>query len=545
MDSDGGELSSPRSFDSMMVISPSESFDSALDLSADRHLIQRKSGSGSSDRLTPTTANGRRTLTDFVKHPNQSRKRFMKGFRAMISGRPSMEDFLPNIIANNQTVIEEHNVLLFDSVDDLNRVKCTIIDLAYALISYGIAAHRLEYYAQMIGLNYGLVCDTWVNPTGLYITFEEAHVKDYDPMDGRVLSQIIPKSNHFVKVRSSGINLIKLNMLEHLAENIVLGKLKIQEARQGVRDIITAAPVYDHFMLLILSRFFSSVMMSIMFNANAAEVLAASIAGLASGFLAILARKYDNFGQVNVICTGIVSGAIAIGFKLLLYRYCYVSDFIVSISGVAPLLPGFGITVAVMELGAGQIISGSCRLVSAFLTSAQIAFGVLVPHKFSSLIPLYMRLLDRDHTPNPLWVKAALLPINITALVISLRAPLEPVSLMFTVVACYCSFFLTNILSVYTGSRMASTYLTSVVVGVISNMFGCISRKHSGIIVCTVGIVLLLPGSLSFRSIQAFLNDDASGAMKFIADVATVATALTVGLLTSNILIPTTKKLRW
>jgi len=359
------------------------------------------------------------------------------------------------------------------------------------------------------------------------------------------VTKLIPKSNHFVKVKSSGLNLVKLNLLEQLAENIMEGDLTIREARKGVRDIIDAAPVHDHFMLLILARFFSSMMMSIMFNANAAEVLAASVAGLVSGLLAVVARNYDNYGQVNVICTGIVSGAIAIGFKLLLHKYYHVSDFIVSIAGVAPLLPGFGITVSVMELSAGQIVSGSCRLISAFLTALQVAFGVLVPHKFGSLIPLYLQMIDRDHSPNPIWVKAILLPINIVALVISLRAPIEPVSLIFTVVTCYCSFFMTSILNTYTGSKTVSTFLTSVTVGLISNIFGCISRKHSGIIVCTVGIVFLLPGSLSFRSIQAFLNDDASGAVKFIADVANVSIALTVGLLASNFIIPSMKKLRW
>ncbi len=71
-------------------------------------------------------------------------------------------------------------------------------------------------------------------------------------------------------------------------------------------------------------------MMSIMFDANPAEVIAASVAGLFSGLLALVARNYDNYAQVNVICTGFVSGAIAIAFKLMLSKVSYVSAFIVS-----------------------------------------------------------------------------------------------------------------------------------------------------------------------------------------------------------------------
>jgi uncharacterized membrane protein YjjP (DUF1212 family) len=90
-----------------------------------------------------------------------------------------------------------------------------------------------------------------------------------------------------------------------------------------------------------------------MFDANPAEVLDASVAGLFSGLLALVARNYDIYAQVNVIYAGFVSGAITIAFKLMLSKNSPVSAFVVSIADVAPLLPGFGLAVSVLELTAG------------------------------------------------------------------------------------------------------------------------------------------------------------------------------------------------
>jgi len=439
-----------------------------------------------------------------------------------------------------------YNMVIFNSLDDLNCVKSTVIDMSYALVCYGVAAHRLDYYSQLISRNYGLVCDTWCNPTGLFITFHESYIKNIiDHETGLSQTIRIPKTNHFVKVRSSALDLMKLQMLEQLSDKILQGKLTILEARESIKQIINAKPLYGHFMLLILARFFTSIMMSIMFDSNPAEVLAASVAGLFSGLLALVARNYDNYAQVNVICTGFVSGAIAIAFKLMLSKISPVSAFIVSIAGVAPLLPGFGIAVSVLELSAGQVVSGTCRLISALLTALQVAFGVLIPHKFGSLIPLYISLSDQVHYPNPLWIKGLLLPLNIFTLIISMKAPISPISLVFSVVTCYCSFFVTYFLNTYTQSRIASTFISSVMVGLISNIFGWISSKHSAIIICSVGITFLLPGSLSFRSMQTFLMDDTPTAVKFISDVTSVCISLTIGLLVSNILVPLHKKLRW
>jgi uncharacterized membrane protein YjjB (DUF3815 family) len=334
-------------------------------------------------------------------------------------------------------------------------------------------------------------------------------------------------------------------MLEQLSGKILRGKLTISEARESIQQIINAKPLYGHFMLLILARFFTSIMMSVMFDANPAEVLAASVAGLFSGLLALVASSYDNYAQVNVICAGFVSGAIAIAFKLMLSKISPVSAFIVSIAGVAPLLPGFGIDVSFLELSAGQVVSGTCRLISAVLTALQVAFGVLIPHKFGSLIPLYISLGDQAHHPNPLWIKGLLLPLNIVTLIISMKAPISSISLIFSVVTCYCSFFVTYFLNTCTQSRIASTFISSVMVGLLSNIFGWISPKHSAIIVCSVGITFLLPGSLSFRSMQAFLMDDTPTAVKLISDVTSVCISLTIGLLVSNILVPLHKKLRW
>jgi uncharacterized membrane protein YjjB (DUF3815 family) len=80
------------------------------------------------------------------------------------------------------------------------------------------------------------------------------------------------------------------------------------------------------------------------------------------------------------------------------------------------------------------------------------------------------------------------------------------------------------------------------VVGVIANIFSMISR-HPSIVVSSIGIMLLLPGSLSYKSVNAFLNNDATSGITFLFQAIETALSITAGLLLSDIFALRRKKL--
>jgi uncharacterized membrane protein YjjB (DUF3815 family) len=57
------------------------------------------------------------------------------------------------------------------------------------------------------------------------------------------------------------------------------------------------------------------------------------------------------------------------------------------------------------------------------------------------------------------------------------------------------------------------------------------------------GIVLLVPGSLGFRSLQSFLERDTVAAIDTAFSMIVVAVSLAAGLVVSNVMVPSRKTL--
>jgi len=416
--------------------------------------------------------------------------------------------------------------------EDINDAKAIIKDIGYALSIYGVPSHRLEYYCSLIASFYGLMCTAFSVPTGLFFCFG-----NYDEPD---------TTTYIIKITSSSFNLSKLCMLDDIAERIARGQCTITYARNKIKEIINMRPIYNHFMLTILSCFIQSGMFSIFFSANMAEILASFIAGLAVGILTVISNNFESLSQVNGILSGIIAGIIGIVFKIAFASYYHVSVFIVALNGVISLLPGLTFTVSIAELSARQLLSGSSRLMLAIVTVLQLCFGVLISDRMSRFIKsieAFVSIPDQTQRmpPHP-WLLALVIPILVFATIIAFKAPKYPLAVFFILLDAYAGFFSAYYCSAAFGKEMGSI-VGALTVGTIANIYGWISG-HPSIVVSACAIIYLVPGSLSYRSVDAFLQNDSSRGMSFIFDSIVAAISLTVGLLLSDIFALKKKKLQ-
>jgi len=415
--------------------------------------------------------------------------------------------------------------------EDLDDVKGIIMDLGYALSMYGVPSHRLEYYCALIASFYGIMCTTFSVPTGLFFCFG-----NYDEKDA---------GTYIIKITSSSLNLSKLCQLDDVAERIARGQCTIAYARRKIKEIIESRPLYNNVMLTIFSCFLQSGMFSVFFSANMGEVLASFVAGLVVGILSVVSNYYESIGQVVGILCGVVSGVVGIAFKVILGSYYPVSVFIIALNGVISLLPGLTFTVSITELSARQLLSGSSRLMSAFVAVIQLGFGVLIADKmahFVKSIDIFITMPDQliREAPKP-WLLAIVIPILALSTVIQFKAPKYPLALFFIIADAYAGFFSTYFCTMMFGKEMGAI-VGAFSVGVVANIYGLVCG-HPSIVVSTCGIIYLVPGSLGYRSVDAFLQNDSTRGMAFIFDMFITGISLTVGLLLADLFALKRKKL--
>ena len=77
----------------------------------------------------------------------------------------------------------------------------------------------------------------------------------------------------------------------------------------------------------------------------------------------------------------------------------------------------------------------------------------------------------------------------------------------------------------------------ALVVGTGSNLYARL-RDRPALVPFTPGIIVLVPGSLGYRSLTAFLDHETLVGVDFAFNMVVVAVALVGGILTANILLP-------
>ena len=82
----------------------------------------------------------------------------------------------------------------------------------------------------------------------------------------------------------------------------------------------------------------------------------------------------------------------------------------------------------------------------------------------------------------------------------------------------------------------------AVCVGTLSNLFARLADRPAAIVTLP-GLLILVPGSVGFRSLAAFLDNDTLGGIQTAISVFIIAVSIVVGLLLANIIVQPRKAL--
>ena len=177
-------------------------------------------------------------------------------------------------------------------------------------------------------------------------------------------------------------------------------------------------------------------------------------------------------------------------------------------------------------------LSGASRLIGAAASLASIAFGVAAGDRF-------VRVLLTIAPPQELepfsgvaqWVALLLAP---TALGVLFKASARDLPAILSIAA--IGFLTARELGGTMGPEFAAG-ASALLVGLVANARAILANRPVAVGVIP-GLILLVPGSIGFRSLSAFLDQQTVKGLETAVLAVVVALAIATGLLLANVLLP-------
>lgn len=386
-----------------------------------------------------------------------------------------------------------------------------LVELAEALHRAGTPAHRLEPAVQEVGSRMGVNVSVFAAPTLLILSVR-------DQGGGRAWMR---------RLEPGDVNLQRLSDLDRVLQDLLRGATGPSSARRHLQWVLARQdrppPAAD-----VAAFGLASAAAAVFFGGGLAEVGAAGLAGLLTGLVA-------------VATAGSVAGSRLLPFlasaaaAALIHLLSAVAPLAVNTAVVASLIvivPGFTLTVALTELATRHLLSGTARLAGALETFLLMAFGVGVADAIMA------RLLGPVATagaePLPMWAPLVALGALAVAFTVLLRGRAQDVGWTGLGVAVAW-------LGAELGARLVGAPL-GVGLGafLVSAGAGAWSRWQDRPVSIPLvpGMLLLVPGALGFRSMDALLDEATLDGIQVAFAALLGGTSLVAGSLLGSTVIP-------
>ena len=381
---------------------------------------------------------------------------------------------------------------------------------------FGYASHRLEELLEQAAERFGLQGQFFSTPTSIYCGFGELEAQ----------------RTFLIRAEPGSLNLGKIVDLDQVLTEVVHQRTSPAQGSVQIDAIVAAKPAYGRF-LTTLACGLASMAAAQFIGGGMKEMLVAAIIGLMIGLLYLAADFLPALGKVFEP----VAAALAAGCAdALSHWFGPYSVFIATLAGLILLMPGFTLTVALTELTTRNLVSGTSRLSSALIIFFGIGFGVTLGTRIASLALGAPQI--GAASPLPWWTEYISLLLIPIAFSILLRAHFRDSFWIVLVVA--MAVLASRAGSYYLGAELGP-FLGALTVGLASKIYAQVLQRPSTVTLAP-GILLLVPGSLGFRSIASLLDNQVVPGVEIAVRMILTAMALVAGILISNILLPVRRR---
>ena len=329
-----------------------------------------------------------------------------------------------------------------------------------------------------------------------------------------------------LRIDQGETHLERLTDLNRIMSDVRSGELSAADATDVIRGFASQPPRYSA-LVTVLAFTLASGTAALFFEGGWRECVSAAGIGTVIGWISVLSGSHAGVARLLPAFSGFVA---AIGAHLFSTQLDPMFAFLATLAGLIILIPGLTLTIAMSELAHKHLVSGTARLMGASITFLQLGFGAALGWKMTSLLWGDTMVLV-EPASLPAWVQWATLPITAAAFVVLFRAhPRDYLRILIgAVVALATSRFASGALGPEAGMAIGAWAL-----GCTSTLLARASHGTADVALIP-GLLLLVPGSLGIRSLQAFVGSDIPLGVESAFTMMILAVSLVTGLFLANL----------
>ncbi|NVJ60767.1 MAG: threonine/serine exporter family protein [Gammaproteobacteria bacterium] len=411
-----------------------------------------------------------------------------------------------------QAAADERSLDAVPNAPERHKPVGFILRLAKALHTYGVPAYELETTLAACAkqLGYGLQCLSL--PTSITMT---------------LMREKGSAQTFVIRVAPGEVHLDKLRRVSEVAHKVMKQELSPSQGADELQNINHAEPSYPMWLVIVA---FALVSASVgrLFGGGLNEMIGALTAGLALGVLTLISAKVSILAHLLPATAALLSTMVAYGTA---YFFPGTEVYISIVSGLIILLPGLTLTIAMAELATQNLMSGTARIFGAGTVFILMAFGMVIGNHLAGVFHLDEYIVHNGVVALPEWTMWACVLMGSSALVILFQA--RPKEAIWVILGGLIAFASTKYASFYFNNAMTA-FCGAIAVGICANL---VSRFTGvpGACLMVPGFIILVPGSVGFKSLTALVEHDVVRGLDTAFDMTLVGISLVAGLLLSSL----------
>lgn len=394
-----------------------------------------------------------------------------------------------------------------------------VVRLGRALHRYGAPSHRLEEALVRVSERLGLTGQFFATPTSVFAAFGPT---------GRqrmVLERFDPGEVH----------LGKLAEIDDLLEDAARPGSSLEEAERRLAGIEPVPPplalaptAAAHGLVAGSAAYF--------FGGSTTDLAVSAAVGVMVGaFVALLGMARATRRLVDLSAPALA--ALLAG--LAGTRFADAHPHVITLAAVLILLPGLSLTTATVELASRHYVAGASRFAGTGVVLLTLGFGAALGTQLASRA-FGPPLGGGGASPLAAWFVLPALLASAVGLAVSFRAKRRdfPWVLSSGVV----TYFAVQAGAHVTASAELGALFGAFVLGLLGSLVARAFHRPAAI-VNLPGLILLVPGSVGFRSIASLVQQDTLFGIQTAFSMLLVAVAIVTGLLVANAVLPSRRAL--
>ncbi len=328
-----------------------------------------------------------------------------------------------------------------------------------------------------------------------------------------------------LRLEPGAIDLQRLALLNALYERILHNRI---DARSVLRDVerVAALRRTPSVASTIVAYTVLSLGAAVILGGRQHEIAVAGATGLAAGVLAVGGRIVPTIDRLFNVLAAFVATAIVTFYAAHVHP---LNVYVPLVAGVVQLLPGLQLTAALHELAYRNLVAGTARLGSVLMTVLSLGCGFALG--IAVVGASAMHVTPQPFTPLS-WYAIALAVVAIaTGIAILQNARTVDYPLVFGSCAiaelAYRSFALLP-------AHQVATFGSALVVGLITTLGAKYARIPQAVLLVP-GLLILVPGALSYESILYILQNDAADSAAIAVNSVIAAVEIVAGLLLAQL----------